>query len=400
MNKLKNKTFWTIFTIISSFFILAIVIFNIQNYQREYFNVKNYLTMKNTFIKKNNKQNPFELDNIFIAEYEVYTVNIKDNEITKIISHSNESNDFEIEKIANKIINNNSKDKIKIGNLFVSKYAYNYKQNNSITIINTKHVSESLFNVMIMSLILISVIEVLIFIIAKNITIWITKPALDSFNKQKDFIADASHELKTPLAVIIASSDELKEDKKNKKYIENIKYESERMNKLISSLLDLSTIESGTTKDSFKEENISKITEKTCLIFESIAYEQEINIDTNIEKNIMFKCNKDEIERVISIIIDNAIKHSTKSSTIKVNMSKIKNTINLEIINNGEGIIEGEEEKIFERFYRGDKSRNRSENRYGLGLAIAKNIVINHNGNIEAFSKNGLTTFKISFKNK
>jgi len=67
MNKLKNKTFWTIFTIISSFFILAIVVFNIQNYQREYFNVKNYLTIKNTFIKKNNKPNPFELDNIFIA---------------------------------------------------------------------------------------------------------------------------------------------------------------------------------------------------------------------------------------------------------------------------------------------------------------------------------------------
>ena len=112
----------------------------------------------------------------------------------------------------------------------------------------------------------------------------------------------------------------------------------------------------------------------------------------------MFKCSKEEIERLISIILDNAIKHSYKKSSIIVNVNKDKNNINIEIINFGDPIKSGDEERIFERFYRADKSRNRDANRYGLGLAIAKNIVINHNGTIKANSEDGKTSFKINLK--
>ena len=196
----------------------------------------------------------------------------------------------------------------------------------------------------------------------------------------------------------MASSDELKSDKKNIKYIENIKYESERMNNLIKSLLDLSKLENGVSINNYKDENISKIIEKTSSVFDSIAYEQRVSIETNIEKDIIFKCSKDEIERLISILIDNAIKHSYKDSVIKVNLYKDKNSIIIEVINTGNPINPGDEEKIFERFYRADKSRNREANRYGLGLAIAKNIVNNHKGNIKAFSKDNTTTFKIILK--
>ena len=245
---------------------------------------------------------------------------------------------------------------------------------------------------------LLIVFEIIIFYISKKITKRITKPAQESFDKQKEFIADASHELKTPLAVIMASSDELKSDKKNQKYIDNIKYESERMSNLIKSLLDLSKLENGVSINSYKEEDISKIVERICLTFEAIAFEQNIEIETNIEKGIMFKCSKEEIERLVSIILDNAIKHSYKKSLINVILNKDKNNINVEITNSGEPIKPGDEERIFERFYRADKSRNRDANRYGLGLAIAKNIVTNHNGTIKAKSENGKTTFKINLK--
>ena len=98
--------------------------------------------------------------------------------------------------------------------------------------------------------------------------------------------------------------------------------------------------------------------------------------------------------------MDNAIKHSSIPGEIKVELKYDKSNILLEISNKGNPIPKGMEEKIFERFYRADEARNRNENRYGLGLAIAKNIVLNHNGTITASSSNGYTTFKILIKKK
>ena len=219
-----------------------------------------------------------------------------------------------------------------------------------------------------------------------------------SFTKQKQFIADASHELKTPLSVIIACAETLEENPKEQKWIENIKNESNRMSKLVTNLLDLAKLEEGNNKALYEEINLSKLVEKSILPFESLAYEQNIKLDYEINENILFKCNSEEIKELLSILLDNAIKHSSKKGSIRVNLNIIKNDIVLETINKGNPIPKGEEEKIFERFYRVDKSRNRNENRYGLGLAIAKCIVTNHNGKISAFSNNEYTTFKIIFK--
>lgn len=398
MKKLSKKTFITIFTIISSFLIIGIITVNIQNYNREYENVKRNLTMINPgfHLNERNPKNQ-EFDNMMIMDYEVYTIKLNNNQIEKIISHGNKTS-FDVSMVANNVLNNNTQDILKIGNLYHNKYSYNLKYNDTLTILNTSDINNRLTSLLISSLIIFILSEIIIYYLSLKITEWITKPALASFEKQKEFIEDASHELKTPLAIIMASSDELKEDKKNQKYIENIKYETERMNKLITSLLDLSKLDSGVTKTSFKEENISKILEKISLTFEGIAYEAELKIASNIEDNITFKCNKDEIERLVSIILDNAIKHSYKKTIISVDMHQVKNNIIIEVTNTGDGIKPGDEEKIFERFYRADKSRNRNANRYGLGLAIAKNIVTNHNGTITASSNNDKTTFKIILK--
>ena len=328
-------------------------------------------------------------------DYEIYTVKLNNRKIEKITNHSNNESDFDVQNIAQKIIDN--KEELKVGNLYHNKYSYNY-QSDMIVILNTKKINDRLRLTLIFSIIILFGFEFIIYYISKKITKRITKPAQESFDKQKEFIADASHELKTPLSIIMASSDELKIDKKNEKYVDNIKYESERMSNLIKSLLDLSKLENGVSINSYKEENISKIIERISLTFEAVAFEQNIKIETNIEKDIMFKCSKEEIERLVSIILDNAIKHSYKNSSITVKAHKEKNSINIEITNSGDPINSGDEEKIFERFYRADRSRNRDTNRYGLGLAIAKNIVINHKGTIKAYSKDSKTTFKINLK--
>ena len=397
MKELNKKVFKTIFLMLTLFLMTGILIYNITSYKKEYDNIKRNLTMME---ERNHNKPPIPKEqnnpeNMMIMDYEVYTIVINDNNIEQIIRHGSDTSNFEIEKISKKILN--KQQGINIGNLYLNNYSYNYN-GDTIVIINNEKINQRLILILIESIIVLIIFEIIIVLVSKSITKRITKPAEDAFNKQKDFIADASHELKTPLAVIMASSDELKSDKKNEKYVDNIKYESERMNNLIKSLLDLSKLEKGVSISNYKEENISKIIERISLTFEAIAYENNIEIETNIEKDIKLKCSKEEIERLISIILDNAIKHSYKDTTIKVNLNKDKNNINIEIINTGDPIKEGDEEKIFERFYRGDKSRNRESNRYGLGLAIAKNIVTNHNGTIKAYSKDNKTTFKINIK--
>ena len=404
MKELNRKVFNTIFILLSLFMFLGIFIYNISSYLKEYENVKRNISF---MVDRSNRPEPKEFDNsvlnakdrelenMMIMDYEIYTIQMDDNEIERIINHSNISSDFNIGKAIKKITR--GRKGFYIGNLYNNHYSY-YYDSDMIVILNTNTINDQLLFTLVKSLIILFLLEVLVFYFSKTLTKGITRPAQESFDKQRDFIADASHELKTPLAIIMASSDELKSDKKNKKYIDNIKYESDRMSTLIKSLLDLSKLEKGVSIDNYKDENLSKIIERISLTFEGIAFEKNVEIETDIEKDIIFKCSMEEIEKLISIILDNAIKHSEKNSTIMVHLKKDRNNINISITNTGEPIAEGEEEKIFERFYRTDKSRNRDANRYGLGLAIAKNIVTNHNGTIKAFSKDGKTTFTIHFK--
>lgn len=398
MIKLRNKIFYTIFLIISLFLITITLFINIQSYNREYKNILNNLTRINRNFIDKPKIDKFNFNNKLIMDYNIYSFILdKNNNIIHSFSHSelNLNND-----ILNKVndIKKINKEKLKINNLYINNYAYNYIPKRSLIIIDIISIKNRLLSFLIISISLLILFEILTFYISKKITDWIIKPVEESFLKQKEFIANASHELKTPLSVIIASIDCLDINKKNEKWLNNIKSESDRMNNLITRLLDLSKTESIDYKESFELNNISKIIEKRILIFESLAYENKLEIKSNIEIDIMFNSNKNDIDELISILIDNAIKHSYKDTYINVNLYKNNNNIIIDVINNGDNISKEDIDKIFERFYRSDKSRNRNSNRYGLGLAIAKNIVNNHNGDIKVIFENNYTTFKIIFK--
>ena len=169
------------------------------------------------------------------------------------------------------------------------------------------------------------------------------------------------------------------------------------MNNLITDLLEMAESENG-IKENYVLENLSKVIEISILTFEALIFEKQIKLQYDIQESISLKCNINQIKQLVSILIDNAVKHSDLNGEIIITLKKEKGNIILSVTNKGKEIPNMEREKIFERFYRLDESRNRNENRYGLGLAIAKNIVTNHNGTIQVNCENGYTTFKVIIK--
>ena len=410
MKKLKTKVFVLIFLILSVFTTGIVFAYNAQLYRQEYKAVEMSLSQTNKEFRsfdrryENRPDGDFqppeeqgEFENIRFLDRTVYTVLLDgSNAVSEVICHSADSaSTEEITALSNEIIA--SGEKYRIGNLYAEQYSYSYEEGSSIVIVDNASAMEELRGTLLVSFVLYALLEVIIFLVSRILSLWIAKPVAESFEKQKQFIADASHELKTPLAVIIASADALESNPSETKWLENIKSESDRMNRLIADLLDLAKSEEVDDKSQFTEGNLSKTVEKATLTFEGVMFEKGVALKDDIEQDIMLNMNKYRIIQLMSILLDNAVKHSDTGGEIKVSLKKDKDIV-LKVTNKGEGIPKGEEEKIFERFYRADESRNRNENRYGLGLAIAKNICLSHGGEISAKSENGFTTFKVIFK--
>ena len=400
MEKLKKKIFWVIFLILTVFLIIILCIFNYQNYSHEVEEISNNLSRMDEEknrpdLEEPNQDLPTYIDTV------LYTV-IFDNDykIIGVFNYSqNEISDEEIEEIANEILEtSNDRKSTKIGNLYFDDYSYSFRGYNSLTIIDNSSSREELISFLKTSIFIFVLAEIIIIGVSTGLTKWIIKPVVESFNKQKQFVADASHELKTPISVIMANAEALENDINEKKWLNNIKSEAERMNSLVTDLLDLARLENDTEKKICNVEDLSKAVETSLLTFESLIYENKIKLEYNIEKDIKYKCNKNEIKQLVAILVDNAIKHSEKNGEIKLNLKKEKDDIYLNVSNKGKEIPKEMQQKIFERFYRADESRNRDDNRYGLGLAIAKNIVISYKGKIWVQSENGVTTFFVKIK--
>ena len=410
IKKLSNKIFYTLVLILSISILTVVGIFNIQNYFEQKKSINNSLNVSMT--KKDRKViPPIKIDdathntedmrnrNIKFMDSVIYTILLDDNnKILEVINHSNnETSSEKINSIARRILSNkNIKDR-HIGNLYLSDYSYVYSKGNTLIILDNSKIKSSLLLSLEVSLFIFIILEILVIVLSRYLTIWIIKPVKESFAKQKQFIADASHELKTPLSVIVASSEAIDITNQNSKWLKNIEYEVNRMNLLISKLLNLAKSER-VEEIVLVNNNLSKTVELSLLTFEGRAFEKDIKLSYEIEDNINILMDEDSIKELVEILLDNAIKHSKKNGNIKV-LLKSDSQVTLLVQNEGEPIPKGEEEKIFERFYRVDKSQNRKDNRYGLGLAIAKNIVLSHKVKITASSLDGVTTFEVTLKN-
>ncbi|MDE7099144.1 MAG: HAMP domain-containing histidine kinase [Ruminococcus sp.] len=217
----------------------------------------------------------------------------------------------------------------------------------------------------------------------------IVRPLKDTFEKQKQFISDASHELKTPLTVISANADVLAGEIGDNKWLNYIQDQTERMNVLVNDLLSLTRLENKSSNFIQKEFNLSSAITNTALPFECQAFELNRNFVINIDENIFVFGSEQHIKQMAGIFIDNALKYSKDGGTVRVSLTKEDGKAVLSVYNTGMGVKESEKYKIFERFYRSDESRNRSTGGYGLGLAIAKSIIDKHKFKIDVENHEG-----------
>ncbi|WP_435791714.1 sensor histidine kinase [Clostridium sp.] len=219
-------------------------------------------------------------------------------------------------------------------------------------------------------------------------------PIKQAWIKEKTFVADASHELRTPLTVIrtnmeIVMDNENETVKSQKNWLFNIQYEYMKMTKLIDDLLFLAREDNKEKYVNISAINLSEIVLQTCNEFKPLVAEKEIELLVNIEKGIVIPGDDIKMNRLICILIDNAIKDTGSSGKIEVSCHRTDKHCVIKVSDTGIGISEQDITKIFQRFYRADKSRNSEIEGTGLGLSIADSIVKQFNGTMRVSSKLG-----------
>lgn len=214
------------------------------------------------------------------------------------------------------------------------------------------------------------------------------KPVEESYIKQKQFIADASHELKTPIAVIGANIDVLKNEIPNNKWVNYIETENTRMSALVKDLLYLAKNDVGRDKLQMLPFDFVECVNVAALPFESVAFEQGKLFELEMPKtSIPVLADEAKIKQTVIILIDNALKNTDRGGRIKVTVSSEGKQNVVKVFNSGHGIAPEDIGKIFDRFYRADSSRDRNTGGYGLGLSIAQTIAKAHGGKITVYSR-------------
>ena len=400
MKKLKNKIFLVLFSMLTIFVLMILIIYNVILYINEFNGLKESVDTIESITSRPFYQTGFYDKELMFMDLDVYVIRFdSDMNITSVYNYSDD--DLTSEDIVNITKQyNKSYSRLEQINLFSAKYVLLMNPRNELIIINIEDINAKLVLSAQVSSLIFVLIELLTVYIVKMLTNWLIRPVEEAFLKQKQFIFDASHELKTPLSVIMTSAECLSKNPKETKWLDNIQSETERMNKLVLDLLNLAKYDNSYESRILSVIDLSKLVEKSVLTFESLIYDKGLNLKYHIDQDVNFKCVDSEMKQLVEILVDNAIKHAYDKSTITVDLIKKKDEISLVVKNRGDKIPKEEQSKIFERFYRSDNSRNRNENRFGLGLAIAKNIVLSHNGKIYVECKNGYTSFISTFKVK
>lgn len=227
---------------------------------------------------------------------------------------------------------------------------------------------------------------------------WAVRPVEEAWKQQKQFVADASHELKTPLAVIMSNaellqSSEYREEEKLR-FSGNIYAVSQQMRRLVDGMLDLARLDKGVAEAGFSQVDLSGLVEEELLPFEPLFFEKGLSLSASVEQGIGIQGSESHLKQVLDILLDNALKYASLPSEVAVRLVRSGGNCILTVVSAGEAISREDLTNIFRRFYRVNSARSR-DGSYGLGLSIAQSIVDKHGGKIWAESNGGFNTFAV-----
>lgn len=222
------------------------------------------------------------------------------------------------------------------------------------------------------------------FVLSVFLARWAVKPVQEAWDRQTQFVSDASHELKTPLTVIMSNAELLQDEQPlsehSGRYAQNILMMSHQMKELVEGLLELTRVDNGQVKNAFEHQDLSQLIQQSVMEFEPVLFERGLTLTAQIQPDVQVMGNSRYLKQVADILLDNAGKYSDPG-VVDLRLQKQGKTCLLTVANPGTPIPEEAREKIFQRFYRADQARSRNGS-FGLGLSIAKSVVQEHNGKI------------------
>ena len=285
------------------------------------------------------------------------------------------------------------------GTIYRYKLRYLLKEEGQKTLILGDYQRElNMLNKQALSTALLALVLILLFLpLDYFFSSWAIRPSVQAMEKQKQFISDAGHELKTPLAVIAANLSLLEDQNlapETGDFVQNIAVMSKKMQGLVEKLLQLSRLEQQIF--TYGEMDYSRKVAEICLQMEALFFEEGMELEVDLEQNIVLKhAIESQVEEVLRIFLDNGRKYADKPSTLFVKLYREKNMAILSVDSAGRSLSKEEFEKIFSRFTRLDEARSQSES-FGLGLSIAKEIAANHKGKVFGYGKNGRNCFVLA----
>jgi two-component system, OmpR family, sensor histidine kinase CiaH len=274
---------------------------------------------------------------------------------------------------------------------FIDNYKYqkcNIKGNQAIVFVDSTRDIELFQGFLLNSAYIALISLVLVFIVSYLLSPLAIKPIITAYNKQKKFITNASHEIKTPLAVISANVDIIEMSTGESKWITSTKNQIHRLADLVNQLVSLSRLDENQTMDKFKL-SLSDLAVMAAESFESIALESEKEFETQIQEGVTYSGNEKNLSQLLYILLDNAFKYSNDHGKIRLSIFQKHEKMIIEVYNTTKPIAKGNHNEFFDRFYREDESHNSHITGFGIGLSLAQSIVLAHKGKITAKSIDG-----------